>query len=481
MKATKRILAVVMVVMMLALMIPFSASAADGYTAEITAKEGYTVSLYKIGALNADGTAYTAVSGVAEGIETAVEASPVVPQTVLDAAEAAKKAGGNTGTLIGAEEVGSTNKVTFTTTDAGLYYATITGTPAGTNVKKTGGSIFYLSDAKDADGTTMNEAKVDISGKIEDGTVNVSKEIDGSDMNSTTQTTAKVGENVTFKLTASVTGTKDEYLKSYVIHDSMAEGLDFVEVSSVQLNNTDNTTKTLTLGNDYTVKSTDKTDIQIALTEAYLNAAKAETDNGFYDAASVTVTLVGKLNASAIHGRTANDDATAYANTVANYNKDSLSYTNKYNDANTKEGNTVHVYTFDVDIYKVDATNNDTKLDGATFTLSNGTDTFTAETKDGGKATFAGLKKGIYTLQETVAPKGYNLNNTEYTVTIGANGTATSAQYDATLKGVKIGDTPVVMPATGGQGTMIFTIVGASLIACAGILFIILKKRAASK
>ena len=475
MKATKRILAVVMVVMLLALMIPFAASAATTYTAEITAKEGYTVSLYKIGALNDNGTAYTAVSDVAAGIKTAVEASPVVPQTVLDAAEAAKKAGQNTGTLIGTEEVGSTKKVTFTTTEAGLYYATITNTPVGTNVKKTGGSIFYLSDAKDASDTAMTTASVDISGKIEDGTVNVSKEIVGSDMNSTTQTTAKVGENVTFKLTASVTGTKDEYLKSYVIHDSMAAGLDFVEVSSVQVDDT-----TLDVGDDYTVNSANKADIKIALTEDYLNAAKAGT-NGFYDAASVTVTLVGKLNASAIHGRTANDDATAYANTVANYNKDSLTYTNKYDAENTKEGNTVHVYTFDVDIYKVDATNNDTKLDGATFTLSNSTDTFTAETKDGGKATFAGLKKGTYTLKETVAPKGYNLNNTEYTVTIGADGTVSSAQYNATLKGVKIGDTPVVMPATGGNGTMIFTIVGASLIACAGILFVILKKRAASK
>ena len=473
MKATKRILAVVMVVMLLALMIPFAASAANVYTANITAKEGYTVSLYKIGALNSDGTAYTAVSGVAAGIKTAVEASPVVPQTVLDAAEAAKKAGGNTGTLIGAEVVGSTKKVTFTTTDAGLYYATITGTPAGTNVKKTGGSIFYLSDAKNADGTAMTTATVDISGKIEDGTVNVSKEIVNGDI-SNTQTTAKVGENVTFKLTASVTGTKDEYLKSYVIHDSMAEGLDFVEVSSVQVDTT-----TLTVGDDYTVDSTDKADIKIALTEDYLNDAKAGT-NGFYDAASVTVTLVGKLNSNAVKGRTTGDDATAYANTVANYNKDSLSYTNKYDATNTKEGNTVHVYTFDVDIYKVDATN-DTKLDGATFTLTMGSDTFTAETKNGGKATFAGLKKGTYTLKETVAPKGYNLNNTEYTVTISADGTVTSAQYDATLQGVKIGDTPVVMPATGGQGTMIFTIVGASLIACAGILFIILKKRAASK
>ena len=481
MKATKRILAVVMVVMLLALMIPFSASAADGYKAIITAKEGYTVTLYKIGSLNPDGTAYTAVSGVDATIKAAVEASPVVPQNVLNAAEAAKKGGKNTGSKIGEQTAGDTGVVTFNPTDAGLYYATITGTPAGTNVKKTGGSIFYLSDAMIDDENDMTIAKVNISGKIEDGTVNVSKEIVNGDI-SNTQTTAKVGEEVTFQLKASITGTKDEYLKSYVIHDSMAEGLDFVEVSSVQLNITDDKTKTLTLGKDYTVNSDDKTDIQIALTADYLNAAKVDPAlDGFYNAASVTVTLVGKLNASAIHGRTAGDDDTAYGNTVANYNKDSLSYTNKYNDANTKEGNTVHVYTFDVDIYKVDATNNDTKLKGATFTLTMGSDTFTAETKDGGKATFAGLKKGIYTLKETVAPKGYNLNNTAYTVTIGADGAVTSAQYDATLKGVKIGDTPVVMPATGGQGTMIFTIVGASLIACAGILFIILKKRAASK
>ena len=327
------------------------------------------------------------------------------------------------------------------------------------------------------DENDMTIANVDISDKISDGTVNVSKEIVTYDI-SNTQTTAMVGEKVTFQLKASVTGTKDEYLKSYVIHDSMAEGLDFVEVSSVQVD-----AKTLTLGNDYTVDSADKADIKIALTDAYLNDAKEGTNNNkFYESSNVIVNIVGKLNANAVKGRTTDDDKTAYANTVANYNKDSLTYTNKYDAENTKEGNTVHVYTFDVDIYKVDATNNATKLDGAKFTLTKeGTDPFEATTANGGKATFAGLEQGTYTLKETVAPKGYNLNNTEYTVTIGADGTVTSAQYDATLKGVKIGDTPVVMPATGGNGTMIFTIVGASLIACAGILFVILKKRAASK
>ena len=353
-----------------------------------------------------------------------------------------------------------------------MYYATVTGTPAGVNVKSTGGAIFYLSDSQNASGTSMATATVDISSKIHhEGDVNVSKEIVDSDMGSTTQTTAKVGEEVTFRLTASVAGTKDEYLKSYVIHDTMADTLDYVKVKSVKVDTT-----ALTEGDDYTVNSDDKSDITIALSQTYLNDAKAGT-NDFYASANVIVELVGKLNNNAAVGRTAGDDATAYANTVANYNKDSLTYTNKYDATDNKEGNTVHVYTFSVDIYKVDSTNEATKLNGATFTLTKGSDVFTETTANGGKATFTGLKAGEYTLKETVAPNGYNLNNTEYTVTINADGTVTSAQYDATLNGVKIGDTPVVMPATGGQGTMIFTIVGISLIACAGLLFIVLKKR----
>lgn len=474
MKATKRIMAVVLAVMMLALMIPFAASAAaDDYTAEITVKPDYKVTVYRIADVT-DAGAYTAVSGVDSTIKTAVEATPAVPQDILAAAEAAKKAGKNTGVKTGNElTAGTTGKVNFTTTTPGLYYATVTGTPAGVNVKSTGGAIFYLSDSQNASGTSMATATVDISSKIQDGDVNVSKAIANSDMGSTTQTTAKVGENVTFTLTASVTGTKDEYLKSYVIHDTMADTLDYVKVKSVKVDTT-----ALTEGADYTVNSDNKSDITIALSQAYLDAAKAGT-NDFYASANVIVELVGKLNDNAVVGRTAGDDATAYANTVANYNKDSLTYTNKYDASATKEGNTVHVYTFSVDIYKVDATNEATKLKDATFSLTKegSTDPLTATTNNSGKATFTGLKAGTYTLKETNPPKGYNLNETEYTVTINANGTVTSAQYDATLKGVKIGDTPVVMPASGGQGTMIFTIVGISLIACAGVLFIVLKKR----
>ena len=469
MKATKRILAVVMAVMMLALMVPFAASAESTYTATIKAKEGYTISMYKLAAYDGTSDHYTAVAGVATGIKTAVEAKPVVAQTVLTAAETAKKAGQNTGTPVGTAKADSTDgKVTFSTTEPGLYYATVTGTPVGVNVKSTGGAVFYLSDAKDANNRSMTTADVDISSKISDGDVTVSKKIVGSDMGDY-QATAKIGEEVTFQLTASVTGTKDEYLNSYVIHDSMAEGLDFVRVDSVAVDST-----TLTVTDDYTVTSTDKSDIQIALTADYLNDAKAGT-NGFYDAANVVVTLTGTLNENAVVGRKNSDDATAYDNIVANYNKDSLSYKNKYNAESTKNGNTVHVYTFSLPVEKVDATNNNKiTADAATFQLTGTNYSKTSATVDG-VVTFSGLKAGTYTLKETAAPKGYNINNTEYTVVIASDGTITMG--NDTITKVTVGDTPIIVPATGGQGTMIFTIIGASLIACAGIFFIIFKRR----
>ena len=329
MKATKRIIAVALAVMILALMIPFAASARSGYTAEITGKDGYTITVYQIATY--DGAAYVPATGIDATIAAQITKSTgIVPADLLAACETAKKAGNNTGTQSGnALTFGSNNKTTFTTTIEGIYYATVTATPAGVSVKKTGGCVFYLSDALDSNGTSMASQTIDMSAKI----------------------------------------------------------------------------------------------------------------------------------------------------TVANYNKDSLSYTNKQGVDSTVNGTTVHVYTFDVDLYKVDATDATKKLDGATFTLTMGSNTYTATTANGGKATFTGLKKGTYTLVETNPPKGYNENTTQYTVEVGADGAITSQQYDATLKGVKIGNTPVVMPATGGPGTMMFTIIGASLIACAGILFIVIMRK----
>lgn len=65
MKTTKKIFAAVLAVMMIALMIPFSASAAtdDAYNAFIKGKNGFTVNVYKVATINTTTGEYTDIKG----------------------------------------------------------------------------------------------------------------------------------------------------------------------------------------------------------------------------------------------------------------------------------------------------------------------------------------------------------------------------------------------------------------------------------
>ena len=75
-----------------------------------------------------------------------------------------------------------------------------------------------------------------------------------------------------------------------------------------------------------------------------------------------------------------------------------------------------------------------------------------------------------------MAPANFNKNTEIKEITLG--GTAGST---AVIE-AEIGDTPSKLPQTGGEGTMMFTIVGGSLIVLAGILFaVVMKKKKSSK
>ena len=51
----------------------------------------------------------------------------------------------------------------------------------------------------------------------------------------------------------------------------------------------------------------------------------------------------------------------------------------------------------------------------------------------------------------------------------------------ATVNQVEVPDYPVTVPSTGGMGTMMFYVGGAALIACAGVLLFVLKRKKAAK
>lgn len=473
MKTTKKIFAAVLAVMMIALMIPFSASAAetDTYNAFIKGKNGFKVNVYKVATINTTTGEYTEIQGgtaVATALKTWKNASGNDSKALLAACENA--------TFTDADSKGDhtfafdEDVYNFGTNEAGVYYVKVTGQPAETSVKSKGGALFALPEGtKKTQGSAVDPIEL----KINTGAVNVSKEIVGGDIDNK-HTTASAGDTVTFKLTASVTGSKEVPLSEYTIHDNLSGSFDTPAVTEVMVGSTK-----LQEGTDYTVDKTNLSDIQISLSESYLKAAKEGT-NDFYASTDVVVTLTAILKDTAVSGY----------NTTDNSNSDSLTYTNTYGKTTKPGDDTVYVYTFDLPVFKYDGTTADkTGLGNATFVLKkeDGTEVATKVTsvEEGskGKVTFEKLAAGIYTVQETSAPSGYNLNSTVYTVNISTDGVITVSVdgNPSHVDQVEVPDYPVTVPSTGGMGTMMFYVGGAALIACAGVLLFVLKRKKAAK
>lgn len=95
-------------------------------------------------------------------------------------------------------------------------------------------------------------------------------------------------------------------------------------------------------------------------------------------------------------------------------------------------------------VYKRDSTAG-TPLSGAVFELRNGTTVVQTVTSDtNGTALFPRLTPGTYTLVETQAPEGYQINPTPHTVTVSQNG---SIIVDGqTQGGLTIPNNPVAVP-----------------------------------
>lgn len=512
MKTTKKIFAAFLAVMMIALMIPFTASAAaaDSYTVtldssytvdgEIKFRDGFTVSIYKVASLDTETGAYTPVTGWSTDVQTALNSKTSV--NGIDSANLLAELNDdyNGKTPVDTWTIGEnarTKDLTVYKTPTeegqlgfGVYFIAWTGYPADATVasfNNTVVSLPYYGIVGD-DGTAkdwIGIEKINLGTKVNTGEPTVTKEFasntgvftdtDGKD--SVTEFTGSA-HTIGFKLTGSVTGTNEVPSTSYKITDTYTEGLT-VNTDSITVTLTDGTNNTqLTKDTDYTVTS-GSVSFTVALTESALAKTKdfdnatADTQN-FYSFTNVVVTYDGYLNSKAVDVKTVNDVDLKYSQRADKVE-------------NTVPGDEVHLYSFSLDVVKVDANNTSTKLGGATFQLSSEdgssyvvTQTTSSEEATLGVATFSGLKAGTYKLQETSAPAGYNINSTVYTIVIGNNGSVSGGIINEDGQAV-VPDTPLVTPQTGGVGTMMFTIGGAALIACAGVLFLIVRKKKSAK
>lgn len=453
MKTTKKIFAAFIAVMMIALMIPFSASAATTYSASLTGKAGYTVSVYKVASLDVVSGQYTSSITAIQDELNKVEGAD--NKNVLKACDAAAVSTPVTTKTFSASDV----TLDFSTTEPGVYYFKWTGTPAGVDSKIISNSVISLPYYKD--GNWVNSYTGTISAKVEDSTPTVSKKIENSDIDNS-NTTAAIGSDVTFTLTADTVGTSTEKAKKYKLTDTMSEGLTYKEVKEVKVD------ASVVSTDDYKVTQTGQT-VDIEFTSSYLSNG----DSAFYKADKVYVTYIATVNTAAL--------ISIAGELKPNTNHVDLHYTNNMNVDSDITGNTVNVYTLTLNVGKVDG-NTKAPLAGATFKLTSDTDTTgtTLTTGTDGSVTFTGLKAGTYYVEETVAPEGYNINSKKFEITISTQGIVTGDNVKDNK--LVVTDFPLSVPQTGGAGTVMFTVGGIALIACAGVLFfVVMRKKKTSK
>ena len=424
------------------------------------------------------------------------------------AQEFADAVAANLTTVSAGKDVDGSDGYAITVNEAGYYFVKSIGVPAADDEDGTGAHTRYILKVAGNVTVTHKGDVPSVEKKIvEDG------DKDAID--------ASIGDDVNFKLTATLP-SEYSYYKQYklVFHDTLSSGLTLdtesfvVTVAGVTLPDTEYSvvTENLTDGCTFHVVINDLKVVKNAAGEVI---AVNNSDK-------VIVTYSAELNTNAVIGEPGNPNTVKleYSNDP-NWKADPEKPDEEEPTGKTPEDKVV-VFTFELDITKVDGVNNTIKLDGAEFVLYKeveGTklyytyveavedDEATADdeskpatvewvadknnadvlTTVNGVFAIKGLDSGTYYLEETKAPEGYNLPTAPFTVVITATvaedgitsltasvggENATTDADNGTVSGTIANNSGATLPETGGIGTTIFYVLGGVLVLAAVVLLV---------
>ena len=347
---------------------------------------------------------------------------------------------GSLGTGTDFTEVGKTMKADGL--DLGYYF-----------VSGTSGAVCELATAQDIKIRDKNEAP------------QIEKTVDDDDL------TVQIGQKLTYTITGKVPSTTGYKEYTYEVTDTRSDGLTFNEDVKVTIGGT-TADATITKNGNGFVASVDMTKYQEQID------------------ASVVITYTATVNKDAIQRNEETNTA-------------ELKYSNDPTDETSfdKSSTKVDVFSFNIVIDKYADGSKETKLPGAKFVLKNSENKYykydaattkvtwvddktdaTVTTDTSGAARFDGLEAGTYSLEETAAPAGYNQLTKDITIVLNTDGSATiggtpsTPGADHSLTAGVANSTGTVLPETGGTGTVIFVVLGALAVICAGV-FLVTNKR----
>ena len=292
-----------------------------------------------------------------------------------------------------------------------------------------------------------------------------------------------VGEIVTYTITGKVPDYTGFTTYTYLITDTMSEGLTFQRNVKVTVGGTDVTPAcTITYDKDnnankFTVSIPVKSytigaEIKVTYTAVVNENAVAKIENN-----AATLTYSNDPIDTSKTTTTPEDKETVYsAKVVINkYVKDSNNEKLAgakfvlYKEVKTDDSDTTtkYYYKWNDTVKKVEWTTN--KADATVKT-----------TDANGAAAFDGLKDGTYYLEEVKAPAGYNLLKDPAEVVVNGASANAANLSSLTVTGNVENSSGAELPETGGMGTTIFYVLGSVLI-LAAVVLLVTRKRMSSR
>lgn len=319
----------------------------------------------------------------------------------------------------------------------------------------------------------------------------------------------EIGSDVPFKLEGTLPTNYEDYeAYKYVFHDTLNSALKYNGDVKVYVQNGDAKTQILS---GFTVAPDAAATAGGTLTVTFGNLKMIA---GVSSSSKIVVEYTAELLSTAVIGGSGNKNEVylEYANDP--------NATGKGTTGNTKTDE-VLVFTYELDVTKVDGKDDNTTLANAEFVLLSSDKTKAARISNGklvewvtasegtkltsgndGKFVIAGLDAGGYYLRETKAPAGYNLLGNDIGITItatldksennpsltalkisvqnGPDATATESNGNVTTGIVSTVVENVAgaqLPLTGGIGTTVFYIAGSVLVLTAAVLSVTRKRR----
>ena len=362
------------------------------------------------------------------------------------------------------------NLTTFQAIVSGTAFTADGDTMVADNLAR---GYYFVSSSQGAICELTTAKTVTIKDKNE--TPDIVKTVDDEDR------TVEVGQVLTFNIKGTVPTTTGYTKYVYKVSDSMSTGLTFNKDVKVYIDGAVRTeSATIVMNNDSFTVELDMTKFQDKVDKL------------------VNIEYTATVNENAITKNIETNTAKLiYSNDPANSTS-----------TDETEEKIVKLYSYNIVLDKYKSGETTKKLSGAKFVLKNsdGTKYYQYDatnkkvnwvsnkaqatevtTDSNGVARFDGLEAGSYMLEETEAPKGYNLLPKDSTIKIVISG---SDEHSATLNDeAAVLDTTTLsvtapianstgskLPETGNTGTMIFIVLGGLAVIIAGV-FLVTNKR----